>query len=92
MYWNGSAFKNARPGLGQQVEREHLARDEEVQGHHDIEERRHLEEPEPDHPDAHLEEEADQERQHQRDQRRRRSVIGPGKPSKKPRQTKKSMP
>ena len=67
MYWNGRTSSSADHGCGQQVERQHVARDEEVQGHHDIQERRHFEKPETHHADAGLEEEADQERQDQRD-------------------------
>ena len=36
MYWNGSQVKMSDQGFWKQVEREHLAGDEEVQGHHDI--------------------------------------------------------
>ena len=55
--------------------------------HHDVQERGHLQEPEPHHAHARLEEEADQEREHSETAKATR-VSASGKPSKYRRQTK----
>src|ERR1017187_6103025 len=62
----GKDLEQPGPRLGKQIERQHVPRDEKIQSHDDIEQRRHLEKPEAHHSHARLKEEADQKRKHER--------------------------